>query len=521
MLATDKCFSKLYGTFVSGSRKMICVNPVVRGFYPDPSVCAANGKFYLVNSTFEYFPGLPIFESGDLVHWNQIGHCLTRQSQLDVRGVEASGGIYAPTIRYNNGRFYVVVTNVSNDFGNFYVWTDDIHSGKWSDPIKVQRGGIDPSLLFDGDKTYFVSNGTDDFGEEGISLCEIDIATGKTLSPAKCISKGCGGRYLEGPHVYHINEYYYLMVAEGGTEYGHMECMLRSKNIWGPYEMCPFNPILTNRNLGGYHIQGAGHADLVEGPDGQWFMVHLAFRQIGQYLTFHNLGRETFLEPVFWTDDGWIKVGDDGTCRAQWKLENGKCTTLSEPAYPEYHWTLNKNRAVYLRLPIYENYKIDSDTKTVEIKGHGDFLGTCGQASFVGMRQEEHVGKMEATVFVDSMEENQEAGITAYLTEKDFYASYIRKSNGKIFAGTKLVIGGHCVPGKEFLVDGKTVELKIQSDRDNYFLTASAEGKVSESTGQTKFLSSEVACGFTGTILALYANAAPDGKTSWTKFVWS
>lgn len=499
---------------------MICVNPVVRGFYPDPSVCAANGKFYLVNSTFEYFPGIPVFESEDLINWKIIGHCLTRKSQLDVRGVEASGGIFAPTIRYNKGRFYVVVTNVSHDFGNFYVWTDDIHSGIWSDPVKVQRSGIDPSLLFDGEKTYFVSNGPDDFGEEGISLCEIDIETGKTLSKAKCISKGCGGRYLEGPHVYHINDYYYLMAAEGGTEYGHMECMLRSKNIWGPYEQCPFNPILTNRNLGGYHIQGAGHADLVQAGDGQWFMVHLAFRQIGQYLPFHNLGRETFLEPVFWTNDGWLKVGSDGTCRAQWKLENGKCTVLDEPAYPEYKWSLDTKRAVYLRLPIYENYKIDESSKTAELKGHADFLGSCGQVTFVGMRQEEHSGTMETKIFTDSLEEDQEAGITAYLTEKDFYASYVRKADGKIFAGTKLVIGGHTVQGKEFVTDKKEVSLKIKSDHDDYFLSASADGISSDIKGQTKFLSSEVACGFTGTILALYANASPEGKSGWIKFSW-
>ena len=497
---------------------MICENPVLRGFYPDPSVCAANGKFYLVNSSFEYFPGMPIFESDDLINWKQIGHCLTRQSQLDVRGIEASGGIFAPTIRFNKGRFYVVVTNVSNNFGNFYVWTDDIHSGKWSEPVKVLRGGIDPSLLFDGDKTYFVSNGTDDFGEEGISLCEIDIETGKTLTKARCISKGCGGRYLEGPHVYHINDWYYLMAAEGGTEYGHMECMLRSRDVWGPYEPCPFNPILTNRNLGGYHIQGSGHADLVEGPGGQWFMVHLAFRQIGRFLPFHNLGRETFLEPVFWTDDGWLKVGSDGTCRARWKLEDGKCTVLDEPDYPEYRWSLNPARALYLRLPIYENYRISDDCKTVELKGHADFLGTCGQPTFVAMRQEEHCGEMEVKVHAESMEENQEAGIAAYLTENDFYASYVKKANGKVCVGTKLVIGGHVVQGDEIETDEKCALLKIKSDRDDHYLTSSAGGKISESKGQTKFLSSEVACGFTGTVLGLYANAAPDGKTSWTKF---
>lgn len=499
---------------------MICTNPVIRGFYPDPSVCSANGKYYLVNSTFEYFPGIPVFESDDLIHWKQIGHCLTRQSQLDLCGILASKGIYAPTIRYNNGRFYVVVTNISNDFGNFYVWTDDIYSGEWSDPIKVSRGGIDPSLLFDGDKVYFTSNGVDDFGEEGISLCEIDIETGKTLTKAKCISKGCGGRFPEGPHIYHINDYYYLMMAEGGTEYGHMECMLRSKDIWGPYEQCPFNPILTNRNLGGYPVQGSGHADLVEGPNGQWFIVNLAFRQIGYYDTYHNLGRETFLEPAFWTDDGWLKIGADGTSRSQWKLENGKCEILEEPVYPEYSWKLEKAKACYLRLPIYENYKIDESAKTAELKGNTDVLGSCGQATFVGMRQDEHIGKMAVTVSVETLLDGQEAGITAYLAEKDFYASYVRKENGTVYAGTKLVIGGHPIHGKESVVEKNLVDLEIRSDYKNYFMEARTSETLSELTGETKYLSSEVAGGFTGTILALYADASSSGESGWIKFNW-
>ncbi len=500
---------------------MICENPVIRGFYPDPSVCAAKGKFYLVNSTFEYFPGMPVFESDDLVHWKQINNCLTRQSQLDVRGIGASGGIFAPTIRYNNGRFYVVVTNVSFDFGNFYVYTDDIY-GEWSDPIKVDRGGIDPSLLFDGDKTYFISNGSDDFGVNGISLCEIDIATGKKLTQAKCISHGCGGRYLEGPHLYHINDWYYLMVAEGGTEYGHMECMLRSKNIWGPYEQCPSNPILTNRNLGGYPVQGSGHADLVEGPDGQWYMVHLAFRQISQYGTFHNLGRETFLMPVFWDKEGWPSVGADGTCRSKWELKDGKCTILPDAPYPEYNFTLNKISDVYLRLPDYSNYKIAYDSQgkasSAEIRGTKDFLGTTGIVSFVGTRQCEHKGKMEVQLDAATLATGQSAGITSYLTELDYYCLEASRTEKGLSVTAKLVIGGKTVPGKSLTVNGDKINLKIESDNINYFLSAKDDNGnyIELLDGQTRYLSSEVAGGFTGVILALYVN----GDQGFVKFNW-
>lgn len=499
---------------------MICENPVVRGFYPDPSVCAANGKFYLVNSTFEYFPGMPVFESDDLVHWKQVGNCLTRQSQLDVRGVGASGGIFAPTIRFHEGRFYVVVTNVSGGFGNFYVYTDDIY-GEWSDPIKVDRGGIDPSLLFDGDKTYFISNGEDDFGAGGISLCEIDIATGKKLTDAKSICTGCGGRYLEGPHLYHIGDWYYLMVAEGGTEYGHMECMLRSKNIWGPYEQCPWNPILTNRNLGGYQIQGSGHADLVQAADGQWFMVHLAFRQIGQYDTFHNLGRETFLMPVFW-EDGWPRVGADGTCRSKWELKDGKCTILDDVKYPEYEFTLNRLSAEYLRLPEMSDYKIDFDdsgfARSAMIRGGEDALGSTGTVSFVGSRQCEHSGKMDVCVEAASLAEGQTAGITAYLTELDFYTVEATKRGGKVEITSRLVIGGKTVPGKSICVSSEKLELMIRSNAYVYEMCAKNDSGefVVLNDGHTKFLSSEVACGFTGVFLAMFVN----GKQGFVRFEW-
>lgn len=202
-------------------------NPVVTGFYPDPSVCEANGKYYLVCSSFQYFPGVPLFESDDLINWTQIGHVLTRPTQVQLAHVPSSGGVFAPTIRYNNGRFYMVTTN-DTTHENFYVWTDDIH-GEWSDPITIDQGGIDPSLLFDNGHVYFISNGADDMGVGGVSQCEIDIETGRKLAPSRCIWQGTGGRYLESPHMYRIGGWYYLMAAEGGTEYGHMIVLARGQ----------------------------------------------------------------------------------------------------------------------------------------------------------------------------------------------------------------------------------------------------------------------------------------------------
>ena len=199
---------------------MVVSNPIVRGFWPDPSVCRANGKYYLACSSFQYFPGVPIFESDDLVNWKLIGHCLTRKSQVNLHKVNSSGGVFAPTLRFHDGRFYMVTNN--NTFQkNFYVYTDDIY-GEWSDPIFVDQDGIDPSLFFEDGKVYFTSNGNGPDGKGCIMQCEINVETGEKLTPTKPVWGGNGGRYLESPHLYHFGDWYYMMVAEGGTEYGHM-----------------------------------------------------------------------------------------------------------------------------------------------------------------------------------------------------------------------------------------------------------------------------------------------------------
>lgn len=284
-------------------------NPVVRGFHPDPSVCMHDGRFYMVTSSFQYFPGVPIFISDDLINWQQVGNCLTRVDQLDLSGVRSSGGVFAPTIRWHGGRFYMVTTILGR--GNCYTWTED-PAGEWSDPVYVDQGGIDPSLYFEDDKVFFTSSTTDDQGVPGIAQCLIDIATGRRLSPSRVIWRGSGGRFVEGPHLYRIGGTYYLLAAEGGTEYGHMVVCAKGLTPDGPFESDPHNPILTNRDKGGYPVQGVGHGDLVRDMHDNWWMVHLGFRQIGFFEQYHHLGRETFIEPVTFTSDGWMHVGDHG-----------------------------------------------------------------------------------------------------------------------------------------------------------------------------------------------------------------
>ena len=212
-------------------------NPVIPGYYPDPSVCRVGEDFYLVNSSFQYFPGVPIFHSRDLIHWEQIGNVLDRESQLPLKGASSWTGIYAPTIRYHEGTFYMITTNVGSG-GNFFVTATDPR-GPWSEPIWLKQGGIDPSLYFEDGRCYMVSNPND-----GIWLCEIDPKTGEQLNESQMLWQGDGGRYPEAPHIYHKDGYYYLLIAEGGTEFGHKLTIARSRNIYGPYESNPDNPIL-------------------------------------------------------------------------------------------------------------------------------------------------------------------------------------------------------------------------------------------------------------------------------------
>ncbi|MDO5402806.1 MAG: family 43 glycosylhydrolase [Eubacteriales bacterium] len=288
---------------------MLYKNPIIPGYNPDPSICRVGDDFYLVNSTFEFFPGVPIYHSKNLINWELTGYCLNRRSQLELEGCRNSGGIYAPTIRFHNGIFYMITTNVT-DKGNFIVHTDNI-KGDWSEPVWIDQGGIDPSLFWDDDdRCYYCSTGILD-GIRGIVAFEINPMTGEILSDKKLISEGCGGQCAEGPHIYKKDGCYYLFIAEGGTEYAHRETVQRSANIFGPYTPCPHNPIISHKEYKKSEIQATGHADLVDDANGNWWLVFLGIRRFSHALL-HNLGRETFLAPVSWSDDGWPVAGYNG-----------------------------------------------------------------------------------------------------------------------------------------------------------------------------------------------------------------
>ncbi|MEZ5072948.1 MAG: glycoside hydrolase family 43 protein [Bacteroidales bacterium] len=276
-------------------------NPTLPGFYSDPSVCRVGDDYYLISGTFEYFPGVPVFHSKDLVNWEQIGHCLHRPGQLP-EGIN----IFAATIRHHEGTFYMITTNLSGRRGNFYVTATD-PAGPWSDPIFLEEvGGIDPDLFFDDDGKVYVVSST-------FVLNEIDIKTGDILVQGPKVWNGTGGRYAEGPHIYKKDGLYYLMAAEGGTEEAHMETIARSHNIWGPYTENPANPILAHANAAGQGnpIQGVGHADIIQAHDDSWWIVFHGYRTIRQGERTSWAGRPVWLR-VTWPKNGWPVVNGNG-----------------------------------------------------------------------------------------------------------------------------------------------------------------------------------------------------------------
>ena len=475
-------------------------NPVIKGFYPDPSVCFAEGKYYLVSSSFQYFPGVPLFESEDLVNWKQIGHVLTRKNQVELEKINSSGGVFAPTIRYHHGRFYMVTTN-DTTHENFYVYTDDIH-GEWSDPITVDQGGIDPSLLFDDDgRAYFVSNGSDDNGVGGVVQCEIDIETGEKRSPSRCIWQGSGGRYLESPHVYKINGQYYLMAAEGGTEYGHMITYARSRSVWGPFEDYPHNPVLTNRNKAPEIIQGIGHGDLIQDQNGEWHILSLGFRQIHMWMPYHHLGREVFLTPVTFGSDGWFTAGTNGTTDREYELA-GDFEQHEKRLYT-FENTDWKIDWCYLRHPHFENYELSGNKAVL----HGTDVDLCqvDSPTFIGIRQRDFRMELSVDVVIDG----GEGGFTIYMCENEHYDLAVRKGEDGYEAVLKLNIGN--IRHEEATVrlpDGRAT-LLIRSDNQTYhFFVKSETEELCLGRGLTKYLSSEVSGGFTGVVLGLYAQGS-------------
>ena len=428
---------------------MLFKNPIIPGYNPDPSICRVGDDFYLVNSTFEFFPGVPIYHSRNLVNWELKGYCLDRRSQLELEGCRNSGGIYAPTIRFHNGMFYMITTNVT-DKGNFVVHSDSV-DGDWSEPAWIDQGGIDPSLFWDDDdKCYYCSTGILD-GVRGIVAFEINPMTGEILSDKKLISEGCGGQCAEGPHIYKKDGMYYLMIAEGGTEYAHRETIQRAENVWGPYTPCPHNPIISHKEYKKSEIQATGHADLIEDANGNWWLVFLGIRRFSHALL-HNLGRETFLAPVKW-EDGWPVVGYNGNGTIELVMdaplpgldyEESKANIHTDDKtgkpmlYADHSISIDfadeklDKRLQFTRNPDMSHYIYDSADRKLTLKGTDISLNEPGKSpTILSFKQPEFTTTLKAVVDIGATTAKR-AGIAAYYNNDYHYEIYIgNDDNGK------------------------------------------------------------------------------------------
>jgi alpha-N-arabinofuranosidase len=507
-------------------------NPILPGFYPDPSVCRAGEDYYLVTSSFEYFPGLPVFHSRDLVHWRQIGHVLDRPSQLDLDGIEPSRGLYAPTIRYHEGTFYVINTLVEGKrkgYANFVVTASD-PAGPWSEPHWIEGApGIDPSLLFDDDgRVWYTGNRPPPGGREYEGQCEIwlqelDLDTMRLKGERHGIWQGAlrGCEWAEAPHLYKINGLYYLMIAEGGTGFEHAVTIARSGNVAGPYYGNPRNPILTHRHLGrGYPVTGTGHADLVQTQKGEWWMVLLAMRPYGGY--FYNLGRETFLTPVRWEDDRWPTVSP-GLGRVP--------DEHPAPDLPEQPWPsepacdgFDGGRLAFcwnfIRTPREAFWSLTERPGFLRLRLRPERISERVNPSFAGRRQQHRDFNARTVMEFTPAGPNECAGL-ALLQNCDFQYRLVltRSESGRaVVRLLKRAKGEETLVAERPASPGRTY-FKVEARGQDYGFYAAAEPEAWQPVAERvdgRILSTPVAGGFVGAYIGLYAssNGSPSGNVA-------
>jgi xylan 1,4-beta-xylosidase len=506
-------------------------NPILQGCYPDPSICRVGEDYYLVTSTFEYFPGLPIFHSRDLVHWRQIGHVLDRVSQLPLQGVRASSGLYAPTIRYSDGVFYVINTLVDGKTksGNFVVTATD-PAGPWSEPHWLEDAdGIDPSLFFDEDgKCWYVGTHLNEeghyTGHTEVYLQELDLENWQLVGEALILWDGAvkGVVWAESPHIYKNNGYYYLLIAEGGTAHHHAVTVARSKSITGPYEPNRGNPILTHRHLGlDYPIVGAGHADLVETQNGEWWMVCLAMRPYGGY--FYNLGRETFLASVSW-EEGWPIV-NPGTGKLEFETHM--------PDLPEHTWDEIPARddfdsaslALYwnsLRTPASDFSSLTECPGHLRLRLRPERLSEEINPSFLGRRQQ-HINFRAQTVMEFTPENSNEyAGLALVQNHNFHYLFVVTQTSQPVIRLTRRAHAREEVLAEQDVAAG-TLYLKVEAHGQAYnfyFAEKPDEWRTLAANVDGRILSTPVAGGFVGAYIAMVASSNGQPSSNCADFDW-
>lgn len=489
-------------------------NPIIRGMHPDPSVVRVNDIYYLANSTFEYYPGVTVMTSKDLLNWKTMGGVATVPEQADLRKSKSNEGIFAANIRYHDGYFYVITTNFA-EFKTFIIRGKLNSDGmiEWEKSrVEIDVPGIDPDIYFEDGRTYVQFTGyIDDKGTKAIRQVEIDLATGKILDGPKILTYGTGGRDVEGPHILKKDGWYYLLVAEGGTGEGHMITIFRSKELWGSYESDPDNPIFTNRDRANEAIQNVGHGDLFTDPDGNWWLVCLGTRpaSVG-FKQITNLGRETLLYPVEW-ENCWPVINNGvptekvdltdfpqhaATLSHEQKINNFVDDFSEDKLRPEW---------LTLRNDLGENLAIANDS--LVLKGNELTISDLSTASFVGLRQTEHEETLEVKLNSEKSQLNDGSfGIASLIDAENYAALMIQKSENGFDVYRDQQIADIKLNEKIGHLDKTPTSFKLANTKETkVFSVSDGEKEVSFTTDAIHLSNQAIAALNTGDIEGLYA----------------
>jgi xylan 1,4-beta-xylosidase len=490
-------------------------NPVIGGMNPDPSIVRVGSEYYLTTSSFEYFPSCPVYHSFDLVHWERIGYALNRAEQFAVLN-DQHPSTYACTLRYHDGTFYALTTDVRGG-GNFLV-TARNPAGPWSLPLSIDKGMFDPSLFFDDDgKVYYTRRGPD--AAHGIVQAEIDPATGRLAGELRTVSVGMVTDDAEGPHLYKIDGWYYLSLAEGGSRFLHMQTIGRSRSPWGPFEPDPANPWASQHESWDYPVLSVGHCDLVDTPGHEWWTVCLGTRH---YNSRHfSLGRETFLFPVTWKD-GWPAVN------TQWM----RSLAVKYPAPGDRPFAAQPERAEFTSSTLGGEWNVlgPAGLQAMSLTERPGFLRLHGQSSlsfqqtsaFVGRRQTEWNTTTTVRLEFAPRIDGESAGLTVFMSPQFHYDVCKTRRGGKNYVQlVKQVSDMHEVTAETEVGDGPLL-LRVESTAENYqFSFASVDGAwVKLGSGDERLIASEIANVWSGMFLAMFSISPPGARAAAADFQW-
>ncbi|MCL2800252.1 MAG: glycoside hydrolase family 43 protein [Treponema sp.] len=529
-------------------------NPILSGFYPDPSICRVDKDFYLVTSTFAYFPGIPVFHSRDLLNWNQIGNAIDRPGQLNYDENQVSRGLFAPTIRYNNGIYYILCTLIQNG-GNFIITSKD-PKGPWSDPVWLKGAdGIDPSIFFDDDGkawycgTHPAPEGEAYPGNYEIYIREIDLKklakgknplTGSNTGIWRGALKDC--IWPEGPHIYKKDGWYYLLHAEGGTGIDHAICVARAKKITGPYEGKKSNPILTHRYLGkNADIINVGHADFTDDTKGNWWMVLLASRPFDSVCP---LGRETFMVPIYWENDWPFVVSKTGLIENEYPLPDLKTPNERMEKFNELStndvWCQEKTcdhffgelplNWLVLRMPQTAKqaaFNLTDKPGALRLFTKPETMRGKGHPAFAGRRIRHKNWAFSACLEFSTVKNYENAGIILfqnedwhyrfeiYATASGYHSLRLIRAAGK---EDELIGAGSCLePGELVVLAVKCIDMELAF----FFGNDLNSLRPFSCSAKAHILSTEYAGGFTGSLAGVFATANGENSKNFADVFWA